>query len=109
MKSKTRVEGPFFLPEPVEMIEDPMKDMEFKPWQQEILDIQKGPVDDRKIYRYWELKGNTGKSPFTTHLGIHYNTFICEEGKTPGLAYTYNKENIVIFNFPRNYFEIIHL
>lgn len=38
------------------------------PWQQEVLDILAGPVDDRAIYWFWEPTGATGKSFLVRYL-----------------------------------------
>jgi len=46
---------------------DPMDGKEFKDWQNDIINIITGPVDDRKIYWFWEDTGGIGKSTFCKH------------------------------------------
>lgn len=41
-------------------------------WQKEVIDIVSKKPDDRKVYWYWEPKGNKGKSALAKHLAIHY-------------------------------------
>jgi len=54
---------------------DPMQNVVPYEWQQSIIDICKGAVDDRKIYWYWERGGCTGKSTLTKHLVMKYGAF----------------------------------
>lgn len=57
-----------------EPLKDPMEPHlgNLRPFQKEIVEIIKGPVDDRKIYWYWEETGHVGKSYFTKHLCMKY-------------------------------------
>jgi len=41
---------------------------EYKYWQKEILNIISNPVNNRKIYWFWESIGGVGKSVFCRHL-----------------------------------------
>lgn len=41
---------------------------QLRPWQNDLLEILKGPVDDRKIFVYYDPVGNMGKSFFTKYL-----------------------------------------
>lgn len=47
---------------------DPLEGRELYPWQQRVIDIVNGPVDERKIYWFWEPVGCTGKSTLVKHL-----------------------------------------
>lgn len=57
------------------------KDVVWKDWQQQIIDILNGPVDKRKIYWFWEETGDVGKSFLAKYLVCKYNCIIAT-GKT---------------------------
>lgn len=44
------------------------KDVVWRDWQQELIDIINGPVDRRTIHWYYESNGNVGKSFLTNYL-----------------------------------------
>lgn len=46
------------------------------PWQQEVLDVLAGPVDDRAIHWYWEPTGNVGKSFLVRYLMCQDRTVV---------------------------------
>lgn len=48
-------------------------------WQEWLLNIIKGPVDDRKIYWIWEKNGNVGKSVFCKFLCLKYGGLMVGE------------------------------
>lgn len=56
-------------------------------WQQEIVDIIKAPIDDRKIYWFWEKKGNIGKTALCKFLSHHYGAIPLEGKKNDILAF----------------------
>ena len=51
---------------------DPLDGKEFYEWQKEVIEVIKGPVDDRKIYWFWEPNGNMGKTSFAKHVMLKY-------------------------------------
>ena len=53
-----------------------------RPWQQEIVDLVKGPVDRRAIHWYWEPTGNFGKSWLTSYL-IKYHSALAVDTTKP--------------------------
>lgn len=53
-------------------------EVQWKPWQQEILDIVAGPTHPRKIYWYYETTGNVGKTFIARFLCLQPGTVICE-------------------------------
>lgn len=57
------------------------KDVVWKDWQQDIINIINGPVDKRKVYWFWEPVGNTGKSFIAKYLALKYDAIIAT-GKT---------------------------
>lgn len=80
-----------------------LKETELRPWQKQIVDIVKGPVDDRKIYWFWEPEGNIGKSALVRYLMIKHNA-VQVEGKKDNILYcaaTYPSE-LYIFDFERS-------
>lgn len=102
MKSDTRVEGPYAYPEPLEeeCIDDPLAGLTLYPWQQRIVDIITGPVDNRKIYWFWEPDGNAGKSDFALHCILKHNAVVYDSGKKD-ILYAHNKQKIVFFDLSR--------
>lgn len=52
------------------------KDVEWRPWQKDVLDIISGPVDRRKIHWFWESTGNSGKSFLTKYIEWKHPTVI---------------------------------
>lgn len=104
-----RIEGPWTNIEGLvfrEKLIDPMEGLTWKPWQIEIRDIIRGPVDNRKVYWYWEPKGGVGKSVFTKHLCMNYNAVVCGGTKRDALYAIRNFDEekdlkIVIFDICR--------
>lgn len=89
------------VPKPIKLISPD------RPWQLEILSILEGPIDDRKIYWYWEDIGGIGKTAFTKYLCVKHRAIVLsgkrgdcfhqiakviEEGEHPEL---------IIFDIPR--------
>lgn len=80
---------------------------EFYDWENEILEIIKTKPDDRKVYWYWSVKGNLGKSTFVKHLAMNHKAVLLTKGKYSdicNLIYNANMtvNNLVIFDLPRN-------
>lgn len=86
-KLNTAIEGPFIKGyEEEKTLEEMLLDIEYKDvqwrdWQQNCIDILENPVDKRKIYWYWERTGNVGKSYLAKYLCLKYNCIIAS-GKT---------------------------
>lgn len=77
------------------------------PWQQEIMNIINGPVDDRKIYWYWEPTGNVGKTAFAHHVCVNDRTAIyIDDGKSADIKHLITsmpvKPRTVIIDIPRD-------
>ncbi len=72
-------------------------------WQAELYDIlTKSEPDRRKIYWYVDTKGGAGKSTFANmfcsrHLAVKFTL-----GRSQDIAYVYNREPVVFFDFPRS-------
>nr|WAE42998.1 MAG: replication associated protein [Cressdnaviricota sp.] len=84
------------------------KDVKWKPWQQEILNIISGKPDNRAIYWYWCEKGNSGKSFVSDYITLTRNV-ILGDGKSNDVIYQIAsmvenliKPEIVLIDIPRN-------
>lgn len=71
-------------------------------WQREIIEIIRGPPDDRSIFWFWETVGNVGKSTFTKYLCHHFHG-IPVEGKKNDILYcaACYESDLYIFDFER--------
>lgn len=67
---------------------DPLEGKELYIWQEEVIKIISGPVDDRKIYAYYEGEGNTGKTSLAKHCYLKYPGCLYLTGKTADMKYT---------------------
>lgn len=66
-------------------------------WQQEVVDLCRGPPDDRYILWLWSPEGNRGKSRVCEYLRVFFDA-IELGGKADGCRFAYNGEPIVIFD-----------
>lgn len=73
------------------VLETEYKNVVWKNWQQEILDIKQ---DNRKIYWYYEEKGNIGKSFLVKYMALTRDVIICD-GKKGDI---YNQVNTMMDN-----------
>nr|QKV51336.1 putative replication associated protein [Crucivirus sp.] len=72
----------------------------WKPWQQHIVDLTATPCKDKStIHWFWEPNGNAGKTTMSKYLYDHCGAFLVFNGKTADLAYPYDSEPIIVFNF----------
>lgn len=90
----------FGFPRPIKIIENLYE------WQKKIENIVLGDVDDRKIYWFWESKGNIGKSAFVKYMIVKHKVLFCSGGKyTDIMNLVFNQDmdncNCVIFDIPR--------
>lgn len=92
-------------------VRDPMDGKEMRPFQQNIMTIINGDIDDRKIYWFYDEEGNTGKTTLAKHICLKYpNKTLFLGGKGSDIKYGVkcfidNEENdlqIVIFHFTRS-------
>lgn len=101
-KSETSVGEPviFGFPKPINVITT------LRPWQQDIFNICKSEPDNRKVYWYWENKGNVGKSAFVKFMCVKHNAIFIDGGaKKDVINLIFNsdmdKSNIILFDIPR--------
>lgn len=102
-----RKEGQYYTNYETFLLEDDLAHGQYKPWQQEIVDIIKGPVDKRKVYWYYDVKGGAGKSTLVRHLKIQKKVIGIKGGRPADIAYMlsqYKPEQIkaVIIDIPRD-------
>lgn len=57
---------------------------------------------ERKVLWIWEETGHTGKTFLGEYLCIHRNAFLVTGGKHADIAFAYNLERTVVFDFARD-------
>lgn len=72
------------------------------PWQQMTLDVCDGDVDPRAIYWVHDGVGNHGKTYTAKHLVDAYGAYYTNGGKAVDLAYAYNGQPVVVFDYVRD-------
>lgn len=86
-------------------VKSPLDGKELYDWQLEIVKIIDGPVDDRKIYWYWEEHGNRGKTAFAKHLRLTRKGVKVISGKAADIKHCVSlcvpKPSCVIIDIPR--------
>lgn len=98
--SKQNVLVSFGCPKPIKII-DKLYD-----WQLDIEKLVLSEPDDRKIYWFWEDKGNIGKSAFIKYMIVKYKVLFCSGGKHSDIMnLVFNQDmdacNCVMFDIPR--------
>lgn len=76
------------------------------PWQQDIYDLYKSDIDDRKIYWFYETEGNIGKSAFIKYMIVKHNILFCSGGKYSDIMnLVFNNDmdfcDCIMFDIPR--------
>lgn len=72
-----------------QLLESEYKDVEWRPWQTEILELKN---DDRTINWYWEATGNKGKSYLSKYIALTRKVIICDGKK----ADIFNQVNMMM-------------
>ncbi len=82
-------------------------------WQQNIINMLSTEPHERKVYWYWDVKGNIGKSALTRHLLLNYNV-LAVSGTARDIKCAYAKRiddnkdvDMVILDIPRSSFNNI--
>lgn len=78
----------YTLPEPI------------RPFQQQILDLEKEPINDREIFWIYDQQGGCGKSKLADHLIANHGYYAFSNGKNADIACAWNGENVV-FDYSR--------
>lgn len=84
------------------------KDMVLNDIQRKIMEILDNTQNDRKIIWIVDEKGNSGKSYLANYLLANFKAIIFTNSKSADIAFAYNMENIVIFDFARSLEEKIN-
>nr|WAE42471.1 MAG: replication associated protein [Cressdnaviricota sp.] len=89
------------IPKPIKIIET------LYPWQKDIEDIFLSEPDDRRIFWFWESKGNIGKSAFVKYMVVKHKCLFCDGGKKADLInLVFNNDmdecTCVIWDLPRS-------
>lgn len=82
------------------------KNVEWKPWQKEIVDMLELPydkIDKRKVIWIFDEIGNTGKSWIAKYIKITKGCYIITGGKQADILYGYNNQPVVIYDLARTY------
>jgi len=101
LKEETRVKGPW-ADHVIYMGQDLPVDL--YPWQQRVVDIIDGPVDDRIIYWIYDQHGNQGKSKLAKYLMFHRNIMTlpaADASNVLNLVFKTPSRNCYIFDIPR--------
>lgn len=98
------------IPKP---LKDPIEGKELYDWQKEILKIINAPVDERKIYWYWDENGNAGKTSLCKHICMTRNAILVS-GKAADIKNgvvthleKHKEIDIALFHFVRSEEEFI--
>lgn len=91
----------------MQKLQGDLTDAKLKPWQEKAL-AKLQAQDDRKVLWVVDPAGNTGKSFLAKWLNVKYDAFCVTSGKTADIAYAYNKEKIVVFDFVRQKEEFVN-
>lgn len=107
--------GFYLLNKKVDIMKKHYGNVEFKPWQQKIIDIVETPLgDNRSIYWFYEDVGNVGKSWFSKYLYCKYDC-VLGGGKSSDILngikiYMENEEKdprLMIMDIPRSVGEYV--
>lgn len=100
----------------MEILRDEYADVQWRPWQQEVIDLLEDKPRNRKIYWFYEHKGNVGKSYLCKWLGIKYNV-IMASGKKADIfnqvkcwmeANPRKHPNLIICDIPRSSYDYVN-
>lgn len=78
---------------------------EFEPkysWQEKLLDVLSSPPLERDIWWVYDPYGNSGKTYFARYLVDNRGAFYSNGGRGTDICYTYDAEEIVIFDYVRD-------
>lgn len=65
----------------IKLRQEEYKNVKWKEWQQDILDILDKKPDKRSVYWFWDDKGNIGKSFLATYICMNYDVVVCDGKK----------------------------
>lgn len=88
-------------------IKEAFKDAELKTWQKEVVEELK-TQDNRTVKWITDLDGNKGKTFLAKYLIANNGAFYVQGGKCADIAYAYQYQDTVVFDFTRSQEEIIN-
>lgn len=83
------------------------EDINLKDWQQEVWE-QLNEQTDRQILWIVDIQGGKGKTYLSNCIQAHFSTFYSRGGKLSDIAYAYNYEEYIIFDYTRESQEFIN-
>lgn len=98
------------------ILKNQYKDIVWRDWQQDVINICNEEQETRKIYWFWEKTGNVGKSFITRYLFLQYGGILCS-GKTSDVfnqCVKYDEENegedpkFVLCDIPRTSIDYVN-
>ncbi len=81
-------------------LEEEYRECELRDWQKSVLK-RLDSQDGRKVLWIVDEVGNNGKTYLAKYLVSARNSFLVRNGKTADIAYSYNYEDIIVFDFVR--------
>jgi len=81
---------------------------DLRPWQNWLKELVDKEADTRSIFWFYDEAGGNGKSWMTKWLRQERNAFSSTGGKKADVAYAYNYEKIIIFDFARRQKEFVN-
>lgn len=104
---ETNIVKKWTLEEMKDMVRAEYKDVEWKPWQQDVIDLIAQDTSSRTIYWIFEAEGNTGKSFLTKYLVLESSAILCQ-GKSSDILHAVAKAvdagvlpRLILFDVPR--------
>lgn len=89
-----------------ELIEE-FKNSELRDWQKNALK-QLEEQDNRQVLWIVDSQGNNGKTYLGKYIASHKDTFVITNGKSANIAYAFNYERYIVFDFVRSNEEYIN-
>lgn len=100
-KLETRVGGPWSHLTPKLDPKFQLQKVDFHKWQSRLYRKLLTEPDDRTIYWIYDEIGGQGKSKFILHMVDNHAAARFNSGKESDIAYSYNNEKLVLFDFQR--------
>lgn len=89
------------------LVRSEYKDVHWRPWQKDVIDLIDAPVDSRTIFWIYESTGNTGKSFLAKYLVLEHSAVLVQ-GKGTDILHAVAKTiesgvlpRLIIFDVPR--------
>lgn len=93
--------------EAVSSLKKEYETVKFRLWQEDLLKSLKNQTD-RQVDWVVDTQGNKGKTFLAKYLMCEKEAFYVQGGKTQDIAYAYNYEKIVVFDFTRSQQEFVN-